>query len=197
MFEGGFGSDYWYGIVEAFEAAYPGVTVNMQISPTIADTIRPQIASGNIPDFLVLNGASYEVITSLILEHGLLDITDVFEGKALNSDEVLGDKIMDGLLNSSVCSPYDDGKIYQAPLNGAPAGFVYNATLFEKNSWEVPTTWEEFFTLGDKAQEQGISLLAYPGIYPIYLQNALLPAMKTAVGEEDFPTLRAIKKALF
>ena len=194
VFEGGYGSDYWYGIVEAFEAAYPGVTVNMQISPTIADTIRPQIASGNIPDFLALNGASYEVITSLILEHGLLDITDVFEGKALNSDEVLGDKIMDGLLNSSYCSPYDDGKIYQAPLNGAPAGFVYNATLFEKNSWEVPTTWEEFFTLGDKAQEQGISLLAYPGIYPDYLQNALLPAMKTAVGEEDFSNITSYQE---
>ena len=45
VFEGGFGSDYWYSVVDAFEQAYPGVKVDMQISPTIADTIRPQIAA--------------------------------------------------------------------------------------------------------------------------------------------------------
>ena len=187
VFEGGFGSDYWYSVVEAFEAAYPGVTVNMQISPTIADTIRPQIASGNIPDFLVLNGASYEIITSLIQERGLMDITDVFEGTALNSDEALGDTITNGLLDSTYCCPYGDGRIYQAPLNGAPAGLVYNKTLFDANNWTVPTTWDEFFELGDKAAEQGISLMTYPGIYPYYLQNALLPAMETAMGgAEEF-----------
>ena len=194
VFEGGFGSDYWYGIVEAFEAAYEGVKVNMQISPTIGDTIRPQIAAGDIPDFLVLNGASYEVITSLILEHGLLDITDVFEGKALESDEALKDKILDGLLDSSVCSPYGDGKIYQAPLNGAPGGLVYNATLFKENGWEVPATWDEFFELGEKAKEKGISLLTWPGIYPGYLQNAFLPAMKSAVGEAGFAKITSYQE---
>jgi hypothetical protein len=35
-----------------FEAAYPGVTVKMQISPTIGDIIRPQIVAGNVPDFI-------------------------------------------------------------------------------------------------------------------------------------------------
>lgn len=64
VFEGGFGSDYWYSVVDAFEQAYPGVKVDMQISPTIADTIRPQIAAGNTPDFLVLNGTSYSVTAS-------------------------------------------------------------------------------------------------------------------------------------
>lgn len=182
VFEGGYGSDYWYGIVDAFEAAYPGVTVNMQISPTIADTIRPQIASGNIPDFLVLNGESYDIITSLIQERGLMDITDVFSGPALDASGALRDCITDGLLDSTYCCPYGDGKIYQAPLNGAPAGFVYNKNLFDQNGWTVPATWDEFFALGDAAREQGISLMTYPGIYPYYLKNVLLPAMETAMG---------------
>ena len=116
-----------------------------------------------------------------------MDITDVFEGTALNSDEALGDTITNGLLDSTYCCPYGDGRIYQAPLNGAPAGLVYNKTLFDANNWTVPTTWDEFFELGDKAAEQGISLMTYPGIYPYYLQNALLPAMETAMGgAEEF-----------
>ncbi len=169
VFEGGFGSDYWYSVVDAFEQAYPGVKVDMQISPTIADTIRPQIAAGNTPDFLVLNGTSYSVISQLITEHGLMDITDVFEGNAIGSEEALKDQIVDGLLTSGTCSPYGDGKIYQAPLNGAPTGLIYDKNLFEKNGWEVPVTWDQFFELGDKAKEQGIALFTYQGIYPNYL----------------------------
>lgn len=194
VFEGGFGSDYWYAVVEAFEQAYPGVTVNMQISPTIADTVRPQIASGTVPDFLVLNGDSYSVITSLITEHGLLDITDVFEGKALDSDEVLGDKILEGLLDSGTCSPYGDGKIYQAPLNGAPTGLVYNKTLIEEEGWEIPVTWDDFFELGDEAKEEGISLFTYAGIYPSYLQYMILPSMASAVGEEGFQKITSYEE---
>lgn len=186
VFEGGFGSEYWYAVIEKFKETYPGVSVNMQISPTIADTIRPQIASGKIPDFLVLNGESYNIITTLITEKGLLDITDVFEGKRLNSDKILGDAILDGLLESGVCAPYGDNRIYQAPLNGAPTGLVYNKTLFEQNGWEVPITWEDFFALGDEAKEKNISLLTYPGIYPSYLQYMLLPAIESATGPEDF-----------
>lgn len=194
VFEGGFGSDYWYAVVEKFEEAYPGVKVNMQISPTIGDTIRPQIASGNIPDFFVLNGESYPVITTMIIENGLLDITDVFEGKAIGSDEILGEKIIDGLLDCGVCAPYGDGKIYQAPLNAAPTGLVYNKTLFEENGWEVPVTWDEFFALGDKAKEQGIALFTYQGIYPGYLQYLILPSIRSATTEETFADITGYKE---
>lgn len=194
VFEGGFGSDYWYSVVDAFEQAYPGVKVDMQISPTIADTIRPQIAAGNTPDFLVLNGTSYSVISQLITEHGLMDITDVFEGNAIGSEEALKDQIVDGLLTSGTCSPYGDGKIYQAPLNGAPTGLIYDKNLFEKNGWEVPVTWDQFFELGDKAKEQGIALFTYQGIYPNYLANILLPSIESAVGEEGFKKITSYQE---
>lgn len=35
------------------------------------------------------------------------------------------------------------------------------STLKDK-SWEVPTTWEEMWELGDKAKEEGIALFTYP-----------------------------------
>lgn len=130
VFEGGFGAQYWENVVAAFEEANPGVKVNMQISPTIGDTISAQMVAGDIPDFLVLNGTAYSVIQNLIVEKGLLDITDVFEGPCYDSEEKLGDRIVDGLLSSNVCAPYGDGRIYQAPLNGSPTGLIYNKTLF-------------------------------------------------------------------
>lgn len=185
VFEGGFGAQYWENVVAAFEEANPGVKVNMQISPTIGDTISAQMVAGDIPDFLALNGTAYSVIQNLIVEKGLLDITDVFEGPCYDSEEKLGDRIVDGLLSSNVCAPYGDGRIYQAPLNGSPTGLIYNKTLFEQNGWAVPVTWDEMFELGAKAKEQGIYLFTYQGLYPSYLSWGLFPSMYAAMGDEN------------
>ncbi len=51
IFQGGYGDAYWNQMVELFEASHEGVKVNMTISPTIGDIIRPQIVAGNAPDF--------------------------------------------------------------------------------------------------------------------------------------------------
>lgn len=66
-FQGGYGDAYWNQMVELFEASHEGVKVNMTISPTIGDIIRPQIVAGNAPDFICLNdGGEDGVILSLI-----------------------------------------------------------------------------------------------------------------------------------
>ena len=47
IFQGGYGDAYWNQMVELFEESYEGVKVNMTISPTIGDIIRPQYVSGD------------------------------------------------------------------------------------------------------------------------------------------------------
>lgn len=182
IFEGGYGPDYWNEIVASFEEAY-GVTVNMQISPTIGDIIRPQIVAGNVPDFISMNDNDTSgLISSLIRENALMDITDVFEGPGLEDTSPLKDQVLDGVLDTAKCSPYGDGKVYLAPFNASPLGLVYNQTLFEENNWELPETWDEFFALGDQAKEQGIALMTYPGLYPGYMESLLWPAIASAAG---------------
>ena len=119
VFEGGYGSEYWDEIIKRFEAAYPGVTVNMQISPKIGDIIRPQIVAGNVPDFISMNdNDSTGLISSMVKEHALMDLSDVFEEGGIDDDTPLKDQVIDGLLDSAKCSPYGDGKIYIAPFSG-------------------------------------------------------------------------------
>jgi N-acetylglucosamine transport system substrate-binding protein len=123
IFEGGFGPDFWLEVVSLFEADNPGVTVNMQISPEIGDIIRPQIVAGNVPDFLNLNvNDQTGIIQNLIQERGLLDITDVFDGPQYDSSETVRSKIIDGFLQSALCAPYGDGRIFLAPSNAGPVG---------------------------------------------------------------------------
>ena len=198
VFEGGYGPDYWNEIVDKFEAAHPGVTVDMQISPKICDIIRPQIVAGNVPDFISMNDNDQTgVITSLVKEKGLADLTDVFDGPGLEDKTPLKDQVMDGVLDTAKCSPYGDGKVYLAPFNAGPMGLVYNKTLFKENGWEAPVTWDDFFKLGDQAKEKGYALFTYAGIYPGYMESMLWPVLASASGLDNLKDIASYKEGSF
>ena len=146
IFQGGYGDAYWNQMVELFEESHEGVKVNMTISPTIGDIIRPQIVAGNAPDFICLNdGGEDGVILSLIKDHALLNLDDVFDGENYAGTGTLRDDITDGILSSTKCAPYGDDEIYLAPFNSGPQGLIYNKTFFDENNLEVPKTWARFW----------------------------------------------------
>lgn len=185
IFQGGYGDEYWNTVVKLFEESHAGVKVNMTISPTIGDIIRPQIVAGNAPDFISANdNAKDGVILSMIKENALLEITDVFEGQNYAGTGALKDDIKDGLLQSAKCAPYGDSKIYLAPFNTGPQGLIYNKTYFAQKNLTIPKTWDDFFALGEKAKEDGRALFTYQGIYPGYLEEILWPAIANAGGME-------------
>ena len=64
------------------------------------------------------------ITETMLKEKAVADISDVFEGE-------LGDKMLDGILDSTISQPYGDGKIYLAPIFYTPTGFWYNKNLFE------------------------------------------------------------------
>ncbi|SDA43752.1 N-acetylglucosamine transport system substrate-binding protein [Lachnospiraceae bacterium G11] len=199
VFQGGFGDAYWNAVVELFEKTHEGVKVNMTISPTIAEIIRPQIVAGNAPDFISLNDSAEDgLILSLIKENALLDITDVFDGDNYAGTGKLRDDIKDGLLESKKCAPYtDDKRIYLAPFNTGPQGLVYNKTAFDQKGWKIPETWDDFFALGDTVQADGRSLFTYQGIYPGYLEEMLWPAIASACGMDAIEKIWAYEEGSF
>lgn len=198
VFQGGYGDDYWNAVVKLFEETHEGVTVDMTISPTIADIIRPQIVAGNAPDFISLNDKQEDgLILSMIKEDALMDITDVFEGDNYAGTGKLKDDIKDGLLSSTKCAPYGDDKIYLGPFNTGPQGLIYNKTYFDANNYEVPTTWDDFFALGDKVKEDGRALFTYQGIYPGYLEEILWPAIASAGGMEAINKIETYEEGAF
>ena len=165
VFEGGYGSDYWEAVAKAFESHYSDVEVVIHASPEIGEMIRPDLLSGDSPDFIYLPSSNKSGITNTLIKDKLLaDLTDIFE------DPVLRERILPGFLENMATQPYDDGKIYLAPLYYSPTGLFYNKTVFKENNWEVPTTWEAFFTLGDEVREAGRMLFTYQGLIPGYLE---------------------------
>ena len=194
LFEGGFGRDFWDDMVVRFEAANPGVRIDMTISPDIDTIMAPRIAVGDIPDFI--QGNMDVGIFSAMRDGGQFrDLTNFF-----NTAEVLDqpgtlirDIIIPGMLDSTRFAP--DGFVIMAPFNAGPMGMVYNQTLFDQMGWDLPETWDDLFAmdalLDDPATFVNIggtmerrSIFTYQGIHPGYLESILFPAIASAVGLE-------------
>ena len=159
-FAGGNGTAIWDKIKVAFEEANPGVTVNLQTSSELDQDLTKAIQNGNYPDIVYYNlGQPSGFTETMLKEQAVADISDVF-------DSELKGRLVDGILDGTDAQPYNDGKIYLAPIFYTPTGFWYNKNLFEGENakYTLPTTWEEMFALGEqlKSEGDGTALFTYP-----------------------------------
>lgn len=163
--ESAYGADMWKEVGAAFEAANPGVKVELKIDKMIEDVISPGMKAGDYPDFVHLaTGRELALTETLTKENGLAELTDVLDMEVPGEGVKVRDKLIPGFTDTLVTNPYNDGKTYLAPMFYGPCGLFYNAGLLEEKGWTVPKTWDEMWALGDKAKAEGISLFTYPTI---------------------------------
>ncbi len=173
----------WQEVCDAF-TAQTGIKVELTVDRNIEDVIGPSMQGGDYPDVVHLaTGREAGLTEQFINDQLLTDITDVLSMTIPGEDTTVGDKIIEGFTDSSATNPYGDGKTYLAPMFYSPCGLFYNAGLFEEKGWEVPTTWDEMWALGDVALEEGIYLFTYPtaGYF-----DAFLYALMNVVGGPEF-----------
>ncbi len=156
-FKGGNGEEFLQKIAEAFEAE-KGCTVELEVSSEISTDLTKDIQNGEFPDVVYYNLGQPDGFTETMLkENAIADISDVF------TDELKA-KLIDGITENGSAQPYGDGKTYLAPIIYTPTGFWYNEDLFGEGGYTLPTTWDEFFALGDQAKADGIALFTYPTV---------------------------------
>lgn len=162
-FEGGYGADLWTEVAEAFEASHEGVKVELKVDKKIEDQITPAMKSGDYPDVIhCATGRDAGLTETITKEKGLTCLDDVLDMTVPGEDVTVKEKVLPGFLDTLGTMPYNDGKTYYAPMFYSPCGLFYNSALLEEKGWEVPTTWDEMWALGDKAKAEGIYLFTYP-----------------------------------
>ncbi|MST48704.1 carbohydrate ABC transporter substrate-binding protein [Mobiluncus porci] len=182
-FEGGYGTEVWDKVVAAYEKQNPDVDVDMTISKTINEEIAPGMKAGDYPDVVYYSTGQKSGFTETLLSEGaVMKINDVFDMKVPGEDVTVKDKLLPGLLGGTATNPLGGEDTYLAPLFFAPNGLVYNKKLLADNGWEVPTTWDEMFALGDAARAKGIALFTYP--VAGYFDSAL-PSLIANAGGAD------------
>ena len=173
----------WQEICDAFTAE-TGINVELTLERNLEDVIGAAMQGGEYPDVIHLaTGREAGLTEQFIKDKNIADITDVLSMTVPGEDVTVSDKLAAGFTETSITNPYGDGKTYLAPMFYSPCGLFYNAGLFEEKGWEVPTTWDEMWELGDKAAAEGISLFTYPttGYF-----DTFFPTMMYAAGGADF-----------
>ena len=182
--ETAYGADMWTAVCEAFTAE-TGIEVELTTDQNLEDVIGPSMQGGDYPDVIHLATGREAALTEQFIKGNLItDITDVLSMTVPGEDAVVSDKIAGGFTETALTNPYGDGKTYLAPMFYSPCGLFYNAGLLEEKGWEVPTTWDEMWELGDKALEEGIYLFTYPTTG--YFDAFFYALMYSAGGPEFF-----------
>lgn len=174
----------WQQIADAFTEE-TGIKVELIVEMNLEDVIGAQMQGGDYPDVIHLaTGRPAGLTEQFINDKNIAEITDVLSMTIPGEDVTVSDKLIEGFVNdSSGTNPYADGKTYLAPMFYSPCGLFYNAGLFEEKGWEVPTTWDEMWELGDKAMEEGIYLFTYPttGYF-----DSFFPSLLYSAGGDEF-----------
>ena len=160
--ETAYGSEVWQQVADAFTET-TGIKVELTTDKNLEDILTGPMQNGEFPDVVHLaTGRPAGLTEKMIKENLLHDLTNMLATTIPGETATPADKIVGGFTETSITSPYGDGKTYLAPMFYSPCGLFYNAKLFEEKGWTVPTTWDQMWELGDKAAEEGIALFTYP-----------------------------------
>ena len=177
-FEGGNGTEIWENIEKAFEESHEDVDVQLELSSELDKDLTKDFQNGDIPDVVYYNlGQKSGFTETMLKEHAIADISDVF-------DDELKSKLVGGITENAAAQPYGDGKVYLAPIIYTPTGLWYNKDMFGEGKYTLPTTWDEFFALGEQAKEDGIALFTYP--QPGYFDATMYQMLAQAGGMEFY-----------
>jgi len=125
--------------------------VNVTINTTNHGDFQNAISSylQGTPDDIFTWFAGYRL--KYFADQGLLtNIDDVWANAKSNYTDAFG-KAVTG----------NDGHVYMVPWSNYPWVVMYRKSVFEKNGWTVPTTWDEFTALAAKMKTAGLIPMAF------------------------------------
>lgn len=161
--ETAYGTEVWPEIIAAYNEVNPDVSVSFTQEKELEDALTPRFQAQDYPDVVMLALSREKALPeALIKDRALAPLTDVLDLTIPGEEVTVGEKLLDGFVDSTSTNPYNDGDTYLMPMFYSPTGLFYNKALFEENGWEVPTTWNAMWELADLAAEQDIALFTYP-----------------------------------
>lgn len=177
IFKGGYGIDYVDFAANIMQKNHPGSTVKVSPSTQIAQELQPRFVSGNPPDLIDNSGAG-SIGFNTILDQ-LEDMTSVIEAPNLE-----GTPIKDTLFGG-VVRPGTFGDKFVA-LNYVLTVYAlwYSKSLFDKNGWTPPKTWDDAMKLGADAKKQGKYLFVWGKEAATYYQTLAIASAIKQGGDE-------------
>lgn len=180
LFEGGAGKEFFLKCAREYEKARPGVTVDMELDPRIADKVRVRILEGS---WFELTNPPQMNFWPLIKEGDVLALDKYLDQPNWEGDAKWRDSFLSGTL-----SGYQDeaGHVYGIPLADYGQFIWFNKKMFAAHGWKPAITWDELFALCAKIKAAGIAPMAFQGRYPYYLESLYNSAYYHIAGPEQW-----------
>ena len=161
-------------IAERFNETHTDIHLTID-SPNEAMTIlKTRFIREDYPDIVGIGG---DINYSNFLDADLfMDISDLEEIGMVKQSYLDIDKELEFVPQEGT---------YALPYAANAAGILYNKDMFDEHGWEIPETWDEFLTLCDEIQADGIQPL-YLGYKDTW--TCLAPWNALAVGLTDSDT---------
>ncbi|GAB3409018.1 N-acetylglucosamine/diacetylchitobiose ABC transporter substrate-binding protein [Schumannella luteola] len=177
IFNGGYKTDYVDFAGKILAKEHSGSSVKVKPETKIATTLQPRFVGGNPPDLIDNSGADAIGFNSILDQ--LEELQDV-----LDANNLEGTKISDTLYPGVLTPGEFDGKLKALNYVLTLYAVWYSASLFEKNGWTPPTTWDEAFELGGKAKAAGKYLFVWGKEAATYYQTLVIDSAIKEGGDE-------------
>jgi multiple sugar transport system substrate-binding protein len=135
--------------INEFKDLYPNVTVLEEKVATdygaLSDKVALSITAGGEPDIV----ESYpDHVARYVQAQAPLALNNFINHPTLGWSEEEIEDFLPGLWNEG--KSYDNaGTVLSLPFTKSSEGFFYNASYFAQHGYEVPTTWDEVFTIAE------------------------------------------------
>ena len=170
-------------LIDAFEKAYPDVTVDAQFLPIdqVQTQISTQLGAGAGPDLFITNPGT-----------GILGVQRLAAAGGLAP--LVADTWIDTVPTANQKDIGVDGEIYGYPSSGVFYFVTYNAAAYEELGLDVPETLDDLLDVCTKARAEGKTAFSIPGGAANLLALASSQIAVSRVYEED-PDWNAEKAA--
>lgn len=142
------------GIIADFEKDNPDISVNLQTPPDADTVLRTRLVKNDVPDIVAQGiGQSYGEFAreGLFMNLEGEDYMDTVQPAYLEMQETMvnmsGDKETKGQ--------------FAVPYSGNVNGVIYNKKIFSDLGMKIPTTWDDFIGLLEKAKENDITPIEF------------------------------------
>jgi ABC-type glycerol-3-phosphate transport system substrate-binding protein len=190
VFEGGYGIGWHRSVARRYEAAHPGIRINLWGDPRVDEKLKPRVLRRNPPD---LASASLPV-WKLIVAGKLYPLDEALDSPAYGQPHFTWRQtLVKGVLDDFRFK----GKTYAAPTSLGAWVCWYDQRQFRRHGWKVPCTWGQFTALCEKMKAAGVAALAFQGKYPGYAWSTLLSIYQRLVPFDQWYAMQDLRPGAF
>jgi N-acetylglucosamine transport system substrate-binding protein len=179
VFDGGLGTEYAEKDKTIFAGKHPKVTVNLGKTQKIKTQEQPKMAQQ--PSDLINNSGADSMDTStLINQNAIAPIDDLLDAKAWDGNGTIRDTLLPGTVSDGTYN----GKFYTLKYAYTVWGMWYDGAVFDKNGWQVPKTFDDFFALAPKIKAAGMAPFVFDGIHGYYPRWHIMASIWKSAGKQ-------------